>query len=116
MSGRGKIWSREESIIAFNLYCRTPFGRIHKTNPEIIDIAKKLERTPSAVSMKMLNFARFDPQLQRRNISGLMHGSKQDKKIWDEFNGDWEALAFESQKVLYQLGYRPKEEKFIEHD
>jgi len=111
-----KNWSREELIVAFNLYCRTPFGRINKSNPDIIEIAQKLERTPSAVSMKMCNFARFDPQLQKRRVKGLVHGSKQDKQIWDEFIGDWENLAIESEKILSQLNYKFEKEKYSQRD
>jgi len=116
MTVKRKNWSREELIIAFNLYCRTPFGRINKSNIDIVDIAEKLGRTPSAVSMKMCNFARFDPQLQKRNIKGLEHGSKQDKKIWDEFNGDWENLAFESQRILYEFEYQLEKGESIQSD
>jgi putative restriction endonuclease len=39
-------WTREELIIAFNLYCKIPFGKIHNRNPEIIELAKILGRTP----------------------------------------------------------------------
>ena len=114
MSSRRKIWEREELIIAFNLYCRIPFGRIHKSNHNIIKIAEMLGRSPSSVSMKMCNFARFDPQLKKRNIKGLAHGSKQDKLIWDEFNNDWETLAYESQKILYQLDHGVDQEESIQ--
>jgi len=96
-------WSREELIVAFNLYCKTPFGKIHIRNPEIIDLAKVLGRTPSAVSWKLANFARLDPTLQKRNIAGATHGSKEDIKIWNEFNADWEKLGFESEKMLAQM-------------
>ena len=96
-------WTRDELIVAFNLYCRIPFGRIHKSNPEIIRISKKIKRTPSAVAMKMVNFASLDPVHQNRDVKGLKHGSKQDKQIWDEFHKDWERLAFESQQVLGRL-------------
>ena len=95
-------WSREELIIAFNLYCKIPFGKIHIHNPEIISLSKILGRTPSAVSWKLANFASLDPSLQKRNIAGASHGSKLDAEIWNEFNGDWEKLAFESEKLLAQ--------------
>lgn len=42
-------WSREETILAFDLYCRTPFKKITKTNKDIIELAKLLGRTPSGV-------------------------------------------------------------------
>lgn len=40
----GKKWSREETILAFELYCRTPFSKISKTNEDIINLAMLLER------------------------------------------------------------------------
>ena len=103
MQNKRVNWTQEELIVAFNLYCRTPFGRIHKSNPEIIRISKKIKRTPSAVAMKMVNFASLDPIHQNRDVKGLQHGSKKDKQIWDEFHKDWERLAFESQQVLGKL-------------
>lgn len=95
-------WSREELIIAFNLYCKIPFGRIHIRNPEIISLAKMLGRTSSAVSWKLANFASLDPSLKKRNIAGASHGSKLDIEVWNEFNSDWDKLAFESEKLLAQ--------------
>ncbi len=103
-------WSREELILAFNLYCKIPFGTIHIHNPKIIALAKLLGRTPSAVSWKLANFARLDPSLQKRNIAGAPHGSKLDVEIWNEFNNDWEKLAFESEKLLAQKTGRQLEE------
>ena len=95
-----KQWTRDELIIAFNLYCKIPFGKIHIHNPEIISLAKVLGRTPSAVSWKLANLASFDPTLKKRNIAGASHASKMDAEIWNEFNGDWNRLAFESEKLL----------------
>lgn len=103
MGKKAKNWSRDELIIAFNLYCRIQFGRIHKSNPEIIEIAKGIRRTPSAVAMKMVNFASLDPFHKKRNIKGLQHGSKRDEEIWKEFHNNWESLAFESQQSLTRL-------------
>lgn len=93
-------WTRDELILAFNLYCKIPFGTIHIHNPEIISLAKILGRTPGAVSWKLANFARLDPSLQDRNIAGASHGSKLDAEVWNEFVGDWDRLAFESEKLL----------------
>ncbi len=103
-------WTREELIIAFNLYCKIPFGKIHIHNPEIISLAKILGRTPSAVSWKLANFARLDPSLQDRNIAGASHGSKLDAEVWNEFNSDWERLGFESEKLLAQKSGKQVEE------
>ncbi len=92
-------WTREELIVAFNLYCRTPFGRIHNRNPEIIATAKALGRSPSALSWKLANFARFDPSVTGRNLVGATHGSSLDRAVWAEFNSNWDQLAFESEKL-----------------
>lgn len=93
-------WTREELILAFNLYCKIPFGTIHIRNPQIITLAKILGRTPSAVSWKLANLASLDPTLKKRDIAGASHGSKLDVEVWNEFNHDWDKLAFESEKLL----------------
>jgi len=105
-----KNWSREELIIAFNLYCKVPFGRIHNRNPEIIHLANLIGRTPSAVSWKLANFARLDPSLQDRGISGASHGSKGEQEIWDEFNHNWEELSFLSETLISDFNKQPIEE------
>jgi putative restriction endonuclease len=92
-------WTRDELIVAFNLYCRTPFGRIHNRNPEIIRTAEAIGRSPSALSWKLANFSRFDPSVTGRKLVGATHGSSLDQEIWAEFNEDWDRLAFESEKL-----------------
>lgn len=103
-------WSRDELIVAFNLYCKTPFGRIHIRNPEIIALAKAIGRTPSSISWKLANFARLDPALKKRGILGATHGSKGEIEIWEEFSHDWERLSFESEKLFAQLMGKSLEE------
>lgn len=97
-----KNWTRDELLLTFNLYCRTPFGRLHRNNPEVISLAQKIGRTPSAVAMKLVNFASFDPVQQARQIRGLSNASRADREIWNEFNANPEQLAFESQQTLQQ--------------
>jgi putative restriction endonuclease len=105
-----KDWTREELILAFNLYCKTPFGKIHTSNPSIIEMGKLLGRTPSAVSWKLANFARLDPTLKERHISGATHGNKTEVQIWKEFHNNWEKLAFESEQLLARLKNIPLQE------
>ena len=100
-------WSREELIVAFNLYCKISFGKIHIRNPQIIALAKALGRTPSALSWKLANFARLDPSLKKRNVKGATHGSRAEIEIWNEFNENWERLTFESEQLLQQMSKRP---------
>jgi putative restriction endonuclease len=51
----------------------------------------------------MVNFASLDPAQKKRNIKGLSHASRQDSQIWDEFNQNWENLAFESQRSIAEF-------------
>jgi len=96
-------WSRDELLIAFNLYCRMPFGRMHQRNPTIIAVAKYLGRTPGSVAMKLCNFASFDPSLQARGVRGLSGASLADREVWDEFHADWTQLALDSQQAVGRL-------------
>ena len=56
-----KDWTPEQVKLAFHLYCQLPFGRLHQGNPEVIALANLIERSPSAVAMKLVNFASLDP-------------------------------------------------------
>ncbi len=100
---RERLWTRDELIVAFNLYCKIPFGRIEHRNPQIIWLAKIIGRTPSSLTWKLANFARLDPSLQARGIKGASHGSKGELEVWNQFNENWEALAFESERLLAQM-------------
>lgn len=92
-------WPRDQLLVCFNLYCRTPFGRLHRNNPEIIRLAGEIGRTPSAVAMKLVNFASFDPAHQKRHVRGLANASRQDRQIWDEFNQNPNKLAAQSEEA-----------------
>ena len=103
-------WSRDELLAAFNLYCRTPFGRLHRSNPDIVTLAARLGRSPSAVAMKLSNFASIDPAHRARNVHGLSNASRADKAIWDEFSANPEQVAFLSERSMHGLilGARPR--------
>ncbi len=103
MTERNSRWSRKELLVAFHLYCQTPFGKMHNRNPEVIYLAKLIGRTPSSVAMKLVNFASLDPAITSTGRTGLGNASTGDKAIWSEFHRDWERLALESKKVLEGL-------------
>jgi hypothetical protein len=102
--GERKAWTRDELILAMNLYCKLPFGQLRHGNPDVVRLAAALDRTPSSVSMKLCNFASFDPALQARGVKGLTGASRADQRVWDEFHADWDALAAESEALAAQLG------------
>lgn len=96
-------WTREQTIIAFNVYCKIPFKSSSSRHPDVIKYAQIIGRSPSALNMKIGNFGRLDPQLKQKGITGLSHGSKLEKEIWDEFHGNWEDLIYESELLVAQF-------------
>lgn len=115
MSGKSKhdLWTRDQQLVALNLYCRTQFGRIHAQNADIVAHSKKLGRTPDALAMKMLNFASFDPAQIERGVKSLTHTAKSDEAMWEEFQSNPEQLAFESEQAFERIIDR-KDDSLIE--
>lgn len=98
----GMDWTREESVLAFDLYCRIPFKKTKANNPEVIALAQALQRTPASVARKLGNFGAFDPELKKQGITGLSHTSRLDEVIWYEFNSDWGELVIEADRLRQQ--------------
>jgi putative restriction endonuclease len=98
----GNLWSKEELILAFNLYLKIPFGKMHSTNKEVIHLAGLIGRTPSSIAFRLVNFASVDPFHINRGIVGLKNGIRQTQPIWDEFFNNQEELIFLSEQILAQ--------------
>lgn len=96
-------WTREETIIALYLYCQIPFGKISKSNPDIIKYANLLDRTPSALALKMCNLAAVDPTLRQ---NGMNHSSKMDCAVFDEFYDNWDGLVQQTYIILSNLNQK----------
>jgi putative restriction endonuclease len=109
-----KLWTRDELILALNLYLKLTFGKLHSRNPEIIRLAKLLGRTPSSIAMRLNNFASADPYHQQRGIKGLQRGLDRVKPIWNEFINNKEQLLFESERILAEKEHVSIEKKFLE--
>jgi len=95
-----KTWTKDELLLAINLYCKTPFGRIHTKNKDIIQLAESLGRSAGSVSYKLANFASIDPSLPRKGASNV---SKLDIKVWNEFFNNWEEMSFKSEELYQQI-------------
>lgn len=100
---RTDLWTRDQLLLALRLYMRLPFGKLHRLNPEIIELANQIGRTPNATAMKACNFANLDPALQARGIRGLSNLSNADREIWEEFLNDAEALAAEAEEAALRI-------------
>jgi len=99
-----QLWTKEQLKLAFHLYFQLPFGKLHHRNPEIIELALLIGRTPGAVAMKLTNFASLDPQITSTGRKGLSGASALDRQVWAEFHENWEKLAGESEGLRRKLG------------
>lgn len=91
-------WQEDELLLTLHLYCCTPFGKLHQTNPDIVQLASVIGRTPSAVAMKACNFASLDPALSQKGLQGA---SKADRALWNAFTNNSTAIA-EQAEELYE--------------
>lgn len=96
------LWTRDEMILVLNLYLKLPFGKMDRRNPDVIHLATIIGRTPNAVALRLVNYASYDPILQRRGISGMGRGGKKCGEYWHEFINDRDRLLFESERILAQ--------------
>lgn len=94
---RNPNWTRDELILALELYFKTNPLHTSKNHPDIVNLSELLNslpihfraeqeetfRNPDGVYMKLCNFLRFDPSYEGE---GLSAGSKLDEEIWSEFS------------------------------
>jgi len=96
-------WTEHELLIAMNIYCRLPFGQCNSRNKLVNKVADRLGRTAGSISRKLGNIASLDPRHQARGVGGLPNNSKLDRKIWEEFQGDWSSMAIKSELAYEAL-------------
>jgi 5-methylcytosine-specific restriction enzyme A len=93
---RNPPWQRDELILALDLYVKHGGRYLSEDHEEIIALSQLLNalpihtdlpdratfRNPNGVSMKLLNFRRFDPNQEG---SGLTRGNKLEREVWDQY-------------------------------
>jgi len=72
-----------------------PFGKMHSRNPKIIKYANLINRTPSALAMKLTNIASLDPSITSTGRRGLTGASSTDRAMWTEMKNDWDTFILE---------------------
>ncbi len=104
---RNPIWSRDELILALDLYLRHRESPPSKESPEVAELSSFLAelgklregsegqtfRNANGVYMKMMNFRRFDPEYTVDGKVGLVRGNRLEEVVWKEFADDRAALA-----------------------
>lgn len=101
-------WTREHQLMALSLYPQISFGRLHHRNPQIIQVAEKMGRSPGSLALKLTNFASLDGRLTQK---GMSHVSNADRGIWAEYEESHGAVRAEGEFLLHELfGLRDDEE------
>jgi predicted HNH restriction endonuclease/predicted RNA-binding protein with PUA-like domain len=104
---RNPIWSRDELILALDLYLRFRDALPSKDSVELTELSSFLGtmgrakgggeaqtfRNVNGVYMKMMNFRRFDPEYTADGKVGLVRGNKLEEAVWNEFAGNPQGLA-----------------------
>lgn len=108
-----KRWTREELLVALNIYHKLTFGQLHARQPVIMALAEKLGRGANSVALKLCNFASLDPALKLRGIKGLEGVSKLDVSVWNEFHADLNETVPASETALRTL-FETEEESELE--
>jgi 5-methylcytosine-specific restriction enzyme A len=102
VSKRNPPWTRDEVILALELYSTNPISLPSKTSLEVRDLSAVLNklghalghgdyakfRNANGVYMKMMNFRRFDPTYTSTGKVGLTRGNKDEAVVWVEFAAD----------------------------
>lgn len=99
----GKRWTRDELMVALNLYHKLTFGQMHARQPAIMALAKRLGRGPNSLAMKLCNFASLDPALKMRGIKGLSGASSLDNSVWSEFHANLGETVPASEEAFRKL-------------
>ncbi|MGB1311912.1 MAG: HNH endonuclease, partial [Leucothrix sp.] len=69
-------------------------------NAKVKKYSAFINRTPSALAMKLSNFASLDPMITSSGRKGLEGASKIDKAIWQEMNSNWGKFTQEMLEVV----------------
>ncbi|HEY8780999.1 MAG TPA: HNH endonuclease [Mucilaginibacter sp.] len=103
------LWTKDELMLAINLYSKLTFGQMSQTNRDIVELAHLIGRTPASVTYKLVNFASLDPRLSQK---GMVNASKLDKEVWHEYMGNWDQVFFESEKLLAKMKHTTVEKTY----
>ena len=99
-------WTRHQILAALHLYFQLPYGQLHKGHPRIKQLASWIGRTSSSAALKLTNLASLDPQIIASGRKGMKGASKLDRAIWQELQGNWDAVALEAAAEYETLATR----------
>lgn len=104
-------WTRSETLAALHIYLQLPFGQLHRSQPQIKQLASWIGRTPNSVALKLVNLASLDPEIVASGRRGMGNVSALDKALWGELLAQWDSVALEAaaqyERLALSNGLRP---------
>lgn len=95
----GGDWTREEHILALDLYLNHPDIAHSLSDPAVQDLAELTGRSAGSISSRLGNYEYYDPD----GTGGMDGGSDYCGEIWDEFYGHEDELAYEAERIREEL-------------
>ena len=105
--GTKRNWTRDEIILAFELYSTLPSSKYTKTEPRVVELSKAIDRTPGSVKAILENIKSFDPSYVADGRVGLGHGSRQVGEVVADFMKNWDKLVWETRQIKKSYGIKP---------
>jgi 5-methylcytosine-specific restriction enzyme A len=109
---KNPTWSRDELILALDLYVRFRGNPPGKTSSAVVELSNVLNdmglqianrgsdfRNANGVYMKVMNFRRFDPIYISQGKKGLQRGGKLEEEVWEYFAFDPIELSKTAQAI-----------------
>jgi hypothetical protein len=92
-------WSEDETILALYLYYTLPSGKHDSSNPQVIELAQLLQRSPSAVSLKLGNLKANDTSSDGKGMKNCSHW---DRELPPKYLKDPYALFARNEEIRCQ--------------
>jgi len=119
LRGSNPDWTRDELILALDLYLKHRASLPSKSSKEIKNLSDTLARLGSklfasslrpttfrnvnSVYMKLMNYRRLDPQYTQKGRKGLTRGAKAEEDVWREFASDSNKCARVARAIMESL-------------
>ena len=109
-------WTKDELILALELYFRDETARGNKNHPEVIKLSQILNSLPihsdgvqeknfrnaTGVAMKLSNYLRFDPSYKGK---GLDRGNKMEEVVWNMYSSDIDTLTKVKNAIIGNISF-----------
>lgn len=116
---RNLTWSKPELTLALDLYLRHRSSLLGPKSTEVQELSQLLAemgrqsgrpmgakyRNANGVSMKLINFRRWDPAHTTAGKIGLPKGNRLEEEVWREFSNDKVALQIAVAAIRREIGY-----------